>query len=148
MNYLFDTNILVHYIRQSAVFRHVESQYDPFGQGNNPLVSVIAVGELKSFAFQMNWGKAKWEQLRRMLDEFIKIDVRNGIIDDRYAAIDAFSQNKLPEKPLGATSRNMGKNDLWLAATASVLGAKLLTTDSDFDHLHGIFLDLEKITLS
>ena len=39
---------------------------------------------------------------------------------------------------------DMGKKDLWVAATASVLGAKLLTTDGDFDHLKGVFLDLEK----
>jgi tRNA(fMet)-specific endonuclease VapC len=36
----------------------------------------------------------------------------------------------------------MGKNDLWIAATASVLKARLLTTDHDFDHLDGIFLDV------
>jgi predicted nucleic acid-binding protein len=138
---------LIHYIRRSAVFQHVESRYDPFGQGNNPLVSVIAVGELKSFAFQMKWGKEKWKELQQMLGKFVKIDIRYGVLDDRYAAIDAFSQNKLPEKPLGLTARNMGKNDLWLAATASVLGAKLLTTDSDFDRLDGVFLDLEKIFL-
>jgi predicted nucleic acid-binding protein len=36
----------------------------------------------------------------------------------------------------------MGKNDLWIAATASVLGAKLLTTDHGFDHLSGIFLEV------
>lgn len=29
----------------------------------------------------------------------------------------------------------MGKNDLWIAATAYVTGATLLTTDADFDHL-------------
>ena len=39
----------------------------------------------------------------------------------------------------------MCKNDLWIAATASVLNAKLLTTDADFDHLKGVYLDLDKI---
>lgn len=34
----------------------------------------------------------------------------------------------------------MGKNDLWIAATASVTGATLLTTDGDFDHLESAFL--------
>jgi hypothetical protein len=29
----------------------------------------------------------------------------------------------------------MGKNDLWIAATARVLGAVLLTNDQDFGHL-------------
>lgn len=36
----------------------------------------------------------------------------------------------------------MGKNDLWIAATTSVLKAKLLTTDNDFDHLDGVFFEV------
>ncbi len=35
----------------------------------------------------------------------------------------------------------MGKNDLWIAATANATGALLLTTDKDFDHLDGAFLN-------
>ena len=35
----------------------------------------------------------------------------------------------------------MGKNDLWIAATASVLKANLLVIDHDFDHLDGVFLN-------
>ena len=42
----------------------------------------------------------------------------------------------------GMSSRNMGKNDLWIAAAASVLNAKLLTTDKDFDHLNEEFLEI------
>lgn len=42
----------------------------------------------------------------------------------------------------GMSSRNMGKNDLWIAAAASVLNAKLLTTDKDFDHLNEEFLEV------
>jgi tRNA(fMet)-specific endonuclease VapC len=30
----------------------------------------------------------------------------------------------------------MGKNDLWIAASAAVTSAVLMTTDKDFDHLH------------
>jgi len=69
-----------------------------------------------------------------------------NILIDRYVQIDTFSQNKLLGQPLGLTPRNMGKNDLWIAATASVLGAKLLTTDGDFNHLQGVFLDLEQFS--
>ena len=36
----------------------------------------------------------------------------------------------------------MGKNDIWIAATAALLGAQLVTVDRDFDHLHGIFFDV------
>ena len=48
-----------------------------------------------------------------------------------YAPIDVFSHSQ---------GIDMGKNDLWIAATASVTGATLLTTDKDFDHLESAFL--------
>jgi predicted nucleic acid-binding protein len=38
----------------------------------------------------------------------------------------------------------MGKNDLWLAATAHVGQLVFVTTDLDFDHLDGIFIELLK----
>ncbi len=34
----------------------------------------------------------------------------------------------------------MGKNDVWIAAAAHVTGARIITTDTDFDHLHPGFL--------
>jgi tRNA(fMet)-specific endonuclease VapC len=39
----------------------------------------------------------------------------------------------------------MGKNNLWIAATAALPGLKLVTTDGDFDHLHEVFFDLQKL---
>jgi tRNA(fMet)-specific endonuclease VapC len=39
----------------------------------------------------------------------------------------------------------MGKNDLWIAATASLLNLKLITTDADFDHLDSSFISLQKL---
>ena len=51
---------------------------------------------------------------------------------ETYAEIDNYSKrNGVP----------MGKNDLWIAATAAVTGARLLTTDKDFDHLDGVYLE-------
>lgn len=44
-----------------------------------------------------------------------------------YEAIDTYSL---------ANGRRMGKNDIWIAATAKAAGIVLLTTDKDFDHLH------------
>lgn len=42
----------------------------------------------------------------------------------------------------------MGKNDIWIAAAASVLNAALLTTDNDFDRLGDEFLTVAKIDLN
>ena len=41
----------------------------------------------------------------------------------------------------------MGKNDLWLAATASVLNLTLITSDQDFNHLAPTFLSLEALDM-
>jgi tRNA(fMet)-specific endonuclease VapC len=40
----------------------------------------------------------------------------------------------------------MGKNDLWIASTAALLGLTLVTTDKDFDHLHLVFMEVKRIT--
>ncbi len=39
----------------------------------------------------------------------------------------------------------MGKNDLWIAATAALTDARLLTSDRDFDLLDNVFLSLELV---
>jgi|GEM_PF-5182114 len=36
----------------------------------------------------------------------------------------------------------LGKNDLWIAATASVLDMDFLTSDKDFVHLDGAYIRL------
>ena len=48
--------------------------------------------------------------------------------------IELYSQGKLAS--VDFTPRNMSKNDLWIAATAYVTNATLVTTDKDFDHLN------------
>ena len=42
------------------------------------------------------------------------------------------------------SARNMGKNDIWIAATALCYDIELYTTDNDFDHLVNIGLKLHK----
>ncbi len=81
-----------------------------------------------------------------MFKQFLIIPIESNDILQRYAEIDAYSQGKLTQKPLpiGVTSRNMGKNDLWIASTASLTKAKLITHDNDFDHLDNVFISLEK----
>lgn len=69
-------------------------------------------------------------------------------IIERYAEIDAYSQGKLKGEKVDFSSRNMGKNDLWIAATASIFDLELITTDRDFEHLNPRFLKLTRIDLS
>jgi predicted nuclease of predicted toxin-antitoxin system len=55
------------------------------------------------------------------------IDIHEREILYAYAEIDHWSRTK---------GIRMGKNDLWIAATAKAASMTILTTDKDFDHLH------------
>jgi predicted nuclease of predicted toxin-antitoxin system len=64
-----------------------------------------------------------------LLDNVVTVEINHPSVIDAYVELDLVSQ----VHPDGA--RNMGKNDLWIAAAARAAGATLLTTDNDFDHL-------------
>ena len=145
MNYLLDTNILVHLVRKSPVKAMVEQEFHLADTQNTSIVSVVSLGEIRSLAIQNHWGQQRIDILEEILKQYLVADINSEDVIERYAEIDAFSQGKLPGRPLGLTARNMTKNDLWIAATASVLEATLITTDTDFAHLDGVFLNLAQI---
>ena len=147
MTYLLDTNILLIYLRDNATRQWIDKTHAPLGAGNIPVISVVSVGEIRSLALRNNWGKQKQQQLEALLNQLVVADINAEDVFERYAEIDAFSQGKLIGRPLGQSARNMGKNDLWIAATASVAHARLLTTDADFNHLDGSFIELVKIEI-
>lgn len=65
MIYLFDSNIVLHYIRQSAVMMQIE--LNRFGPDNESWLCVVSKGELRSIAIQNQWSVAK--TATRGLDE-------------------------------------------------------------------------------
>lgn len=147
-SYLLDTNILLLLIR-SQDFEYTFHRTYPF-DGDVFMMSVVTEAELLSLSIQLKWGKTKLYRLEKVLKTYLILPIKTRSVIDAYAEIDAYSQGKLPQKPLpsGMSARNMGKNDLWIAATAKVLNAKLITTDRDFEHLQTTFLDLDNINLS
>ncbi len=129
---LLDTNVIIHHIRRS--------KFCP----PDSFISIVTVGELKAFAMRNKWGHEKQLLLKNFLQVLQIIDIGDKITDI-YAEIDAFSQGLHPQKLLNSSSRNMGKNDLWIAATAYYFSITLQTTDNDFDHLLSFGLKLDKI---
>jgi predicted nucleic acid-binding protein len=148
MNYLLDTNILVIYVRATELTRKIEQDLKLLTGENDLVISVVTVGEIKSIARRNKWGKKKIESLGELLERFLVADINVEAIVEKYAEIDTFSQGKLPDKKVDFTARNMGKNDLWIAATGAVLNLILVTTDGDFDHLNDEYLNVNKIDLS
>lgn len=124
--YLLDTNILVHYVRGSAVYRRVEATYALTAPPVRPLISIVSVGELLSLARRWNWGAGKRQIVQELLVRVSPVSLGFSGVTNAYAEIDDHSRRN---------GIAMSKNDVWIAATAHVTGAHLLTTDRDFDHL-------------
>ncbi len=133
MRYTIDTNILVHLLTGSEIGRRILQLFDD--QDPFLIISIASKAEIISISIQRAWGQKKINKLKLLLSETMIIPIDTDEIVDIYADIDAFSQGKHQTKKLSTSSRNMGKNDLWIAATAHITGSELLTTDNDFDHL-------------
>lgn len=129
--YLLDTNVLVHYVRGGALQQQIEQTHQLFVTPEVPLLSYVTDAELRSLAIQFGWGPTKRTQLGYLLATFRRVRIEEPGILEAYAEIDSYSVGHGFE---------LGKNDVWIAATAHVTGAVLLTTDKDFDHLDGKFL--------
>lgn len=145
--FVLDTNMVLAALKDHAVWRKALVDHTLGAEDALVMISVATEAELRSLAEQNGWGAAKKEKLEKLLRRYVIIDINHNDIPmmETYARIDAFSQGKLVGHTLGLTSRNMGKNDLWIAATAAITKATLLTTDADFDHLNGLFLHLDRL---
>jgi len=144
-SFILDTNIIVHIIRNEHFIHHFEQQYNL--KSADKIISVVTEGELLSLSIQFNWGNRKIERLLDVLSNLVIYPIRTQKVINAYAKIDAYSQGKLPNNPLPdkMSARNMGKNDLWIAATAHVTNSTLITTDKDFNHLNKSFIDLDTV---
>lgn len=144
MNILLDSNIILHIVRSNKGLELLK-YINP--ENNLVFVSFVSVAEVQSIAFRNNWGFNKMQRLEEFFSNLTIIDV-SDILLNTYIQIDAYSQRNHPDYELYPfkTPRNMGKNDLWIASTASLLNFKLVTTDNDFNHLENIFLSIIKIT--
>ncbi|MEM6262463.1 MAG: type II toxin-antitoxin system VapC family toxin [Bacteroidota bacterium] len=147
MDYLLDTNVLIIYSRSVDIAKRIERDHQLFGGRNDLAVSVVTIGEINSLIAQYDYGKRRRESIQKMLEKVLEIDINIRKILDLYGQIDSYSQGKLKNKKGNFTSRNMGKNDLWIAATASAFDMVLVTTDQDFDHLDGEFIKLKYIDI-
>ena len=142
MNFVFDTNVILYYLTKHTLAAKLDTQLNPFDTKNFSIISIVTEAELKSLALQRGWGVNKIENLDKFLEQFLKVPIQSKDLIEAYAEIDNYSQGKSATHayPAGFSARNMGKNDLWIAATAKVTNSTILTNDNDFDHLNGVFV--------
>lgn len=137
--FLLDTNIVLTLVRGNALATFVDGKFGLRASKVRPMISVVTHGEVRVLAARNGWGDRKLSALQNALDNLVTVDINHSDVLDAYVEIDLFSQSH----PDGA--RNMGKNDLWIAACTKASGATLLTTDKDFDHLASGLLSLEYV---
>jgi tRNA(fMet)-specific endonuclease VapC len=144
MNVLLDTNIILTIVRASdkqSILHFINPE------NSKIYISVVSEAEIRSFAVRKKWGINRIHFLNGFLEGVIIVEV-NQLSVSAYTEIDSYSQRLNPnfESYPFNTPRNMGKNDLWIASLAALLDLKLITTYSDFDHLHNVFFELKKLT--
>lgn len=149
-NIVIDTCVFIHIVRETIIGKKCLDELEKYDPAANIVVSVVTKAELESFIAQNNWSKPKLDKLNKMLDAITYIDINNAdqLLIDAYTEIDAFSKRKTKDKRgelLNESARKMGKNDLWIAATAYALDIPLMTADGDFDHLNKTLMDVIKV---
>ena len=150
MRYLvLDTCAVLHIIRQDQKGKDFLQWINSLNPQPIQVISVVTKAELINFSIIAGW------QTKRIkfLDDFLKgityVDILNTDKDliENYKLIDCCSKNKLPDLSGNfkkGSHNNMGKNDIWIGATALTLNATLLTADKDFDHLNGTILNVKR----
>lgn len=134
--WILDTGIIVHVLRGSPLGGHLIEDHQLRARNDVPLLSVVSIGELLSLARQFNWGVDKIQYMQEVVGELVIVDINSQPVLEAYAEIDAWGRSK---------GLSLGKNDLWIAASAAATNSTLLTADKDFDPLqqfiHRIYFD-------
>jgi predicted nucleic acid-binding protein len=149
-NVIIDTCVIIHIVRDSPIGKNCLAKLAAIDPNPNIIISVVTKAELESFSRQNGWGGKKLAKLNTFLQIATVVDIKsadNKLIEG-YALIDGYSKGKLSDKSgnyLSGSSKKMGKNDLWIAATAYAIDVSLMTTDGDFDHLDGKLVSVLKV---
>lgn len=142
MDYLLDSNIILTYRRSDKITRRLEANYKIFDGQNRIALSVVSKGEIEAAILKLGLGEGRKRRIQYLMNRLTIFGINFDKIIQKYAEIDAYSQGKIKTPTAKFSSRNMGKNDLWIAATASAFDLQLVTMDKDFNHLAPSYIDL------
>jgi len=101
-------------------------RYVAMMRGSELVISFMTTAEMRQGALDAKWGQRKWELLEMYLADFSVLH-SDDLLCSTWAAVRNESNRK---------GRPMSSADAWIAATALVLPAPLVTNNSkDFRHL-------------
>lgn len=128
---VLDTSVVIHLARNDATGQDIERRYALTSRRDRPVISSVTEGEVLGLAYYWNWGQKKVQNMQDILANLVRLDAGHPAVVDSYARLYAHARRM---------GHSCGENDLWIAATAQVAGAALLTCDADFDWLHPDYL--------
>jgi predicted nucleic acid-binding protein len=128
VTYLLDTNAISDLIRASPGIESWMAGLDP---GDRVVTCTIVRGEILFGIVRLPAGRrrAELEETGHQFLAALRCEPVPERAGDFYAAV------KLTRQQRGLT---LDENDLWIAATALVLGATLVSRDSDFGGIDGL----------
>jgi len=122
LEFLLDTSVVLHATRaKSSVSGAIDAQFGLSTSRFRPAICEVTVAEL--LAFSSGWGERRKALLRSQIEKTLVIPIAHPGVHQRWAEMSS---------ALRSTGQPIGQNDIWIAATASVAGMTLLTTDKDF----------------
>lgn len=142
MKYTLDTNVLLFYVRDKETKRFIEQEFAPFDEQNEAMISVVSIAEIYSLATRNKWGNTKLKVVQKLIDSLVLVEISYGELVDLYVEIETYSNKTNTKRQVTGSAITMGKNDIWIAATAAMTGSKLITSDKNFAHLDGEFFDV------
>lgn len=102
--------------------------------GNQVFLAAVTVTELRYGALIAGWGKARRERLERAIEATTVVPVSDRLLT---RAAELRHACRTAGHPLADRSH---ANDLWIATSAIIIGAPLLTSDRIFDNTPGLQL--------
>lgn len=106
-------------------------RYVAIMRGSELVVSFMTLTEMRQGALEANWGPRKCAVLETYLADFSVLHT-DSLLCSTWAAVRNESSGK---------GRQMSSADAWIAATALVLPAPLVTNNpNDYRHLHNLRL--------
>lgn len=135
--FLLDTCIILIWTRGGERAEQLRDKYGAALFDHSALVSIVSHAEILVLARRNEWGSKRLVRLQELLDSFVTIDLLPEVVSS-YVEVEMYSSK------VEGGARNMGKNDVWIAASAKAANARLLTSDKDFAHFTPDFLHVEQ----
>jgi tRNA(fMet)-specific endonuclease VapC len=124
--YLLDTGIVLLATRAGNASKFIDAQFGLSASPFRPAICEVSVGELLAFANANHWGPKRKAALMEQLKTSLILPISYPGVHQRWANM---------QSTLQGAGITVGQNDLWIAATASVTGLTVLSTDKDFKRL-------------